>query len=140
LAAEHYHQAIKQPILERLKLGAYNNLGSLMKVNGDLSGAKAAYETCVAIAPEFALGHYNLGTTVRALGHLTDAIAHYQTAIHLNPGHAEAHQNLGVALLKLGRVEQSLASFGRAIALHSHHNPQQAEHLRRSLKEMGFQL
>ncbi len=140
LAAEHYHQAIKQPILERLKLGAYNNLGSLMKVNGDLNGAKAAYETCVAIAPEFALGHYNLGTTVRAMGHLTDAIAHYQTAIHLNPGHAEAHQNLGVALLKLGRVEESLASFGRAIALHSHHNPQQAEHLRRSLKEMGFQL
>lgn len=140
LAAEHYHQAIKQPILERLKLGAYNNLGSLMKVNGDLSGAKVAYETCVAIAPEFALGHYNLGTTVRAMGHLTDAIAHYQTAIHISPDHAEAHQNLGVALLKLGRVEESLASFGRAIALHSHHNPQQAEHLRRSLKEMGFQL
>jgi len=140
LAAQHYHQAIKQPIVERLKLGAYNNLGSLMKVNGDLNGAKFAYETCVAIAPEFALGHYNLGTTIRALGNITDAIVHYQTALRLNPDHAEAHQNLGVALLKLGRVEESLASFGRAIALHSHHNPQQAEHLRRSLKEMGFQL
>lgn len=139
-AAQHYHQAIKQPIVERLKLGAYNNLGSLMKVNGDLTGAKFAYETCVAIAPEFALGHYNLGTTVRALGHITDAIAHYQTALRLNPDHAEAHQNLGVALLKLGRVEESLASFGRAIALHSHHNPQQAEQLRQSLKELGFQL
>lgn len=140
LAAQHYHQAIKQPILERLKLGAYNNLGSLMKVNGDLNGAKFAYETCVAIAPEFALGHYNLGTTVRAMGNLTDAIAHYQTALRLNPDYAEAHQNLGVALLKLGRVEESLASFGRAIALHSHHNPQQAEHLRQSLKEMGLHI
>lgn len=39
-AITHYQTAIKLPIYPMLKLGAYNNLGSLLKASGDLNGAK----------------------------------------------------------------------------------------------------
>ncbi|HEY9646274.1 MAG TPA: tetratricopeptide repeat protein, partial [Chroococcidiopsis sp.] len=139
-AAQHYQLAIAQPIVERLKLGALNNLGSLRKATGDLTGAKLAFESALAIAPDFATAHNNLGMTLKALGKLPDAIAHYQQAIALNPDYADAQQNLAVALLKLGRVPESMAHFQQAIALHQQHNPPEAQRLREGLLQMGFQL
>ncbi len=137
-ARQHYQAAIQQPILGRLKIGAYNNLGNLLKSMGDLPGAKRVYQQCITIASDFAIGHNNLGMTLKAMGELSAAIAHYQQAIALNPSYAEAYQNLGVALLKAGQVPQSLEAFERAIALHSEANPEEAKRLRRGLLEMGF--
>jgi tetratricopeptide (TPR) repeat protein len=136
---QHYRTAIEQPILKSLKLGAYNNLGSLLKAKGALADARAIFEQALFIDPNFAIAHYNLGMTLKAMGKFHEAIAHYQTAIRLNPHHAEAHQNLGVVLLKLGKVPESLTEFGRAIALHEKHNPVEAQRLRQSLAAMGFQ-
>ncbi len=39
-AISHYQAAIKLPIYPMLKLGAYNNLGNLLKAAGDFNGAK----------------------------------------------------------------------------------------------------
>nr|WP_228035724.1 glycosyltransferase [Oculatella sp. LEGE 06141] len=139
-AEHHYQMAIAQPILERLKLGAYNNLGNLLKAKGALVEARATYETALTIDPTLVTAHYNLGMTLKAMGHMREAIDHYQTAIQLHPNHAEAHQNLGVVLLKLGRVPESMTAFGRAIALHEQRNPTEAKRLRQTLAEMGFQL
>ena len=137
-AIAHYQVATQLAIYPKLKLGAYNNLGNLRRADGDLTGAKTAYEMALEIEPNFAKGHYNLGMTLKALGCFKDAIAAYQQAIELNPTYAEAYQNLGVVLLKLGLVPESLAAFGRAIALHEQHNPNEAERLRQGLREMGF--
>lgn len=139
-AGMHYQSAIQQPILPRLKLGAYNNLGNLRKATGDLTGAKAVYEQALRVDPSFTMGHYNLGMTLKAMGQLEEAIAHYQQAIQLNPAYAEAYQNLGVTLLKLGKVAESLAAFERAIALHQQQDPTEAQRLRQGLQEMGFQV
>jgi tetratricopeptide (TPR) repeat protein len=139
-AAMHYQKALEQPILPRLKLGAYNNLGNLRKTKGDLVGAKAVYEQSLEVDPSFARGYYNLGMTLKAMGQLGEAIAHYHQAIQLNPNYAEAHQNLGVTLLKLGKVAESLAAFEQAIALHQQHDPAEAQRLRQGLQEMGFQV
>ncbi|MDX2211875.1 MAG: tetratricopeptide repeat protein [Oculatellaceae cyanobacterium bins.114] len=139
-AEQHYNAATQQPILEPLKLGAYNNLGSLQQAQGNFEGAKAAYEAALEADPEFAIGHYNLGMTLKAMGQLEDAIAHYKKALQLNPIYAEALQNLGVVLLKLGRVEESMAAFQRAILLHEQRNVQEAERLRSGLRQMGFEL
>ncbi|GAA6620586.1 glycosyltransferase [Scytonema sp. NUACC26] len=137
-AIAHYQAAIKLPIYPILKLGAYNNLGTMLKASGDLNGAKIAYETALKIAPSFTTGYYNLGMTLKAMNLLQDAIAAYQKAIQLNPKYAEAYQNLGVVLLKLGYVEDSLTAFRSAIALHEQHNPEEAKRLRQGLKEMGL--
>ncbi len=140
LALSHYRVATQQPILPPLKLGAYNNLGRLLKESGELAEAAIAFEACVAIAPDFALGFFNLGTTLRALNRLPEAIAQYQRAIQLQPDYADAHQNLGVALLKLGRTQDAQFAFKRAIALHMPERPEVAEGLRRELRRMGFEL
>ncbi|MBF2073012.1 MAG: tetratricopeptide repeat protein [Synechococcales cyanobacterium C42_A2020_086] len=137
-AEQHYRAAIAQPILECLKLGAYNNLGNLLKTRGDLNAALATYQTCIRLDAAFAQGHYNLGLTLKSMGQLEAAITHYQTAIQLNPRYAEAYQNLGVAWLKLGRVPESLDAFRQAIALHQEDQPAEAERLRQGLQSMGL--
>ncbi len=139
-AIYHYQHAIQQPIRDRLKLGAYNNLGSLLKAQGDLSAAQSCYQATLQITPDFAIGHYNLGMTYRAQGNLPQAIAHYQTALQLNPTHAQTHQNLGVALLKLGRIPESLEAFQKAIALLELQQSPEAERLRKALQEMGLEV
>jgi tetratricopeptide (TPR) repeat protein len=139
-AESHYRLAIQQPILLPLRLGAYNNLGGVLKARGDLAGAKKNYEMALKTDPTFATGHYNLGMTLKAMGQLTEAIAAYQQAIQLNPSHAEAHQNLGVALLKLGKVNESLTAFRQAIALHEQQQPIEADRLRQGIQELGLQV
>ncbi len=139
-AALHYQTAIKQPILPKLKLSAYNNLGNLLLNAGDLTNAKTAYEATLKIDPSFVAGHNNLGMTLKALGQMEEAIASYQKAIQLNPNYADAYQNLGVVLLKIGKVPESLSAFRKAIALHETHNPAEARRLRQGLQEMGFKV
>jgi glycosyltransferase involved in cell wall biosynthesis len=137
-AEGHYRTATQQPILNRLKIGAYNNLGGLLKAKGDLPGARMNYEIVTKIDPSLAIGHYNLGMTFKAMGVMPDAIDQYRQAIALNPTYAEAYQNLGVTLLKVGSVLESLDAFGQAIALYEQHDPQEALRLRQGLTEMGL--
>lgn len=136
----HYQQATQVPILPLLKLGAYNNLGNVLKTNCKLMEAKSAYEMALQIDPNFAAGYYNLGMTLKALGRFEDAIAAYRQALQLNPNYAEAYQNLGVVLLKVGNEKESLAAFRRAIALYEASNSSEAKRLRQGLREMGFQV
>ncbi|MBD1935165.1 MULTISPECIES: glycosyltransferase [Cyanophyceae] len=139
-AAKHYQAAIKQPIVPKLKLGAYNNLGNLLMAAGDFANAEKAYQTVLKIDSKLALGYYNLGMSLKAMGRLRDAIASYQHATKLHPEYAEAYQNLGVALLKIGNVIDSVEAFRQAIALHQQHNPEEANRLRQGLLEMGFKV
>ncbi len=140
-AIAHYQAAIKLPIYPILKLGAYNNLGNLLKEKGDLNGAKKAYETILKIDPSFVIGYYNLGMTYKAMGLFKEAIAAYVKAIDLNPEYAQAYQNLGVVLLKAGYVEDSLTAFKEAIHLHNKQNNHfAAEQLRKGLKDMGLEV
>ncbi len=139
LQAEHHYQAaLQQAIFPKLKLGAINNWGNLLKEKGDLAGAKTLYEQALDIDPTLAIAHNNLGITLKALGQIGDAIAHYKTAIELQPDYAEAHQNLGVVLLKTGQVEESLAAFRDAIALHEQAGSPEGDRLRQGLRDMGF--
>lgn len=141
LAMSHYRVALKQPIGDRLKLGACINLGSLLKAKGDLAGATQCFREAVAIAPDLPRAHYNLGTLLRLSGNPKDAVRHFQQAIQLDPNHAESHQNLGVALLSLGRVRESLAAFRQAIALHeAAHRTAEANRIRQELQTLNFEV
>lgn len=137
-AFKHYQTAIEQPILPQLKLGAYNNLGSLLQRSGDLLNAKKAYEFTIKIDSRFAVGYYNLGMTFKALGNFQEAISAYRKAIQINPEYAFAYQNLGVVLLKTGNFGESLEAFKKAIALHDSQNPQEAQRLRQELQALGM--
>ncbi len=137
-AADHYQQALEQPLLPILKLGAYNNLARLLQAEGFGVAALELYETAIAIDPQFATGYYNLGMLKRQQGDLAGAIAAYETALHLNPDKPEIHQNLGVALLQAGLIERSHQAFDRAIALYAHQSPAQGQQLQQQLLKLGF--
>lgn len=141
LQAEHHYQiAAQQPILPKLKLGALNNWGNLLKEKGNLSQAKVLYQQVLEIDPTLAIAHNNLAMTFKSLGQLTSAIDHYQIAIDLQPDYADAHQNLGVVLLKVGQVSESLAAFRRAIDLHEQQGSSEGDRLRQGLQDMGFSV
>ncbi len=139
-AQEHYQAATEINILPRLKLGAYNNLGNVLKEMGDLMGAKIAYEIALQIDPNLAIAHYNLGMTLRALGQYRPAIDAYRQGIQLNPNSAELYQNLGVVLLQVGQIMESQAAFQQAIVLYEQKHSPEAQHLRQALQEMGWKM
>jgi tetratricopeptide (TPR) repeat protein len=138
LAQSHYQTATQLDILPQLKLGAFINLGNVLKARNQLEAAQEAYAAAMIIDPNFAVGYYNLGMLLKHKGRFADAIALYQQAIKLNPNYADAYQNLGVVFLKVGNVAESLVAFQRAIELHEINNPSEAARLRQGLKEMGF--
>ncbi|MBL1210958.1 MAG: tetratricopeptide repeat protein [Geminocystis sp. GBBB08] len=139
-ALKHYRQAIAQPILDRLKLGAYHNLGSLCYQGKDFDNAIKLYQECLKIEPNFALAYYNLGLTYRVMGRNFKAIDAYQNAIKLNPDYPWAYQNLGVLLLKQGELEDSFKAFSKAYYLHKQQNPKVAEELKVELLNMGMDI
>jgi glycosyltransferase involved in cell wall biosynthesis len=134
-AVEFYQQAIAEPILDILKLGAYNNLGSLLLGHGLIDAAEELFSQCVAIDPIFARGHYNLGLARREQGDLLGAIAAYTIAIGLDPT-PQAYQNLAVALFKLGRQAESLRAFEQAILAYG--SDPMAKQLRQQLADLDL--
>lgn len=137
-AKKQYQKAIEQPILPILKIGAYNNLGSLLLNLGNLQEARQALLQTIKLDPNFALGYYNLGMVLKSMGQTDKAIAAYQKAIELNPNYAPAYQNLGVVFYKTGNMKESIETFQRAIALYEQQNPQLARELRKNLKGIGL--
>ncbi|MDY6784368.1 MAG: tetratricopeptide repeat protein [Cyanobacteriota bacterium] len=137
-AVRHYQEAIAQPILPQLKLGAYNNLGGLLQAAGEYQLAEKIYKEALKIDPNFAIAHYNLAMTYKAIGNFKEAIAACEASIRLNPDRGSAYQNLGVIWLKCGNFAKSEEAFKKAIALHQQRNPQEAQRLRQELQAIGF--
>jgi tetratricopeptide (TPR) repeat protein len=137
-AEMHYRQALTSPLPEPLKIGAYLNLGSLLKQQEQLLEAIELFTTITQIDPTQALAYYNLGTAQRARGHLELAISAYQQAIALAPGYAEAHQNLAVALFKLGQLPESLEAFQKALQLYQQTDPGAALRLKQGMQQLGL--
>jgi tetratricopeptide (TPR) repeat protein len=138
-AAEvNYRKALDVPIAEKLKLGAYLNLGALLKLKGDLDGAQTQYETAARIDPTQPMTYFNLGVVHRARGYLEPALRAYEYAILLDPNYGAAYQNLAVVLFKLGRLPESKRAFERAIALVKNSDPVESDRLRQGMKKLGL--
>lgn len=140
-AAKHYQKAIEQPILAQLKLGAFNNIGSLFQLIGDFKKAYQAYQNSIKIDPTFAMGYFNLGMTLKAMGKLSEAITAYENAIKYEANYAPAYQNLGVVYWKKGQILESTEAFKKALELHnSQNNLEEARRLQEGLQEIGINL
>lgn len=138
-AEAHYRQAIALPIAGILKLGAYLNLGALLKKKGDLEGAIAQYEAAARIDPTQPMTYFNLGVVHRARGYLEPALRAYEYAIVLDPNYGVAYQNLGVVLFKLGRLPESKRALEKAIALIQSADPGEGDRIRQTLKDLGLE-
>ncbi|WP_204106021.1 MULTISPECIES: glycosyltransferase family 2 protein [Spirulina sp. CCY15215] len=139
-AVIYYQAALAQNILPALKLGSYNNLGTLLFTAGEYQMAERAFAASIVADPSFAFGYYNLGMTLKAQNNFDMAIKAYNKAIELKPDYAQAYQNLGVTWFKCGKVDLGLQNMGKAIALLEMQNLLEAQRLRQELKEMGFEV
>ncbi len=101
----------------------YNNLALALKDDGQLEAALAAFDRALALAPDYANGHFNRGNLLADAGRYEEAIDSYRRALALDPGDAGAHCRLGVACGHLGRADEALTAFERALAI----NPDYAE-------------
>jgi len=137
-AVADYQQAITQPILPALKLGAYLNLGSALTLLGQPDAAITVLTEAAAIDPSYGLTYYNLGVAHRRRGDLPAAIAAYQQATTLQPDYAPAHQNLAVAYVKTGQMATAIVAFNRALALLDSQDPAAALALRQGIRGLGL--
>lgn len=95
----------------------HNNLGELLRLQGDLDGARACLQQAITLAPNYPEAHNNLGNLMGQLGKLDATIAAYETAIRLKPNYAEAMNNLGAALINRGDHAGAAAILRRAIGI-----------------------
>lgn len=135
-AIKNYQNALRQPILEPLKIGAYNNLGNVLIKMGAYNYAQQAYENMIDIAPDLPIGYYNLGIVFKAQKQYRQAIEAYEKAIKLNPQNGYYYQNLGVVLFKCARIKEGLEIFQKAINLHQQNNNPEALRLKEQLQKM----
>jgi Tfp pilus assembly protein PilF len=87
---------------------------------GDLAGAVASYEACLAAFERNAAAHSNLGYVLEKLGRLGDAVREQRRAVELEPTLAAAHYGIGTALAQQGDREGASAELRRYLALEPH--------------------
>ena len=111
---------------------SYNNLGNVLKDQGDLQGAKELYEKALKIKiaclgtenhTDVAMSYSNLGLVLKAQGDLKGAKEFYEKALKINiacygtENHtdvATSYMNLGDICLALGHLKEAEANFRKA--------------------------
>jgi tetratricopeptide (TPR) repeat protein len=112
---------------------AHLNLGVVLRLLGDLTGAKTHYEQALAIAvaaygpdhPEVATGRNNLGVVLRRLGDLAGAKTQLEQALAIDeaaygPDHPEVaddRSNLANVLHDLGNLAAAKTQLEQALAI-----------------------
>lgn len=99
----------------------HHNLGNVLRRQGDLAGAEAAYRRAIEIRPAAAESHNGLGHVHLACGRLERALECYRRAQTIDPEQCETLNNLGNALRRLGRYEEAETHYRRALALRPGH-------------------
>jgi len=94
---------------------AYNNLGNVLKAEGDLLGAESAYRKAIEIAPAYSNAHFNLGIVLEAMGRPAEARDAYKNALEIQPGFLPACFNMGNALKALGQFDDALEYYRRVL-------------------------
>ncbi len=131
-------KAIEQPILDQLKLGAYNNFGGLLYEAENYETALSIFEKTVEIDPSYADGYYNLGLVLKQLHRLPESIKAYKKALKLNPDNPAIYQNLGVAYLAFGSYNEAIKIWQKGLQLlKDQGNVSRAEMLQETLKALG---
>jgi tetratricopeptide (TPR) repeat protein len=113
-AAAAYRQivALRPDVAE-----TYNNLGNVLKDQGNLDEAAAQYERAAALNPGLFQAYNNLGNILREQGKLDQAVTRYEQALALEPNLTEVHINLGRVLKEQGKLDEAAARYECAVAL-----------------------
>ena len=96
---------------------AYNELGNMRALQGDLAGAYDNYLRAVTLDPTHAKAIHNVGLMALKLGRNDEAIERFGTVLALNPRLATTHFFLGQALIKTGDCPAAVEHLQKALEL-----------------------
>ena len=96
---------------------AFNDLGNLLTLAGDLERAKDVYRMALELSPEDSMIHYNLGLLHRLAGRHRAAVRELKRAVKLDDGDAWGHFQLALLLEEKGRSSGAVAHYARAFLL-----------------------
>jgi Tfp pilus assembly protein PilF len=118
LAKVHYRKAIQLwPSYEH----AMNNLGNILKSNGQFIEAESLFHSALKISPKFPACWMNLGIVQTHLNKLEEAEISYKNALKMKKVYPACHFNLGTLYLKADRSDSAVESFTKALMLDSRH-------------------
>ncbi len=112
-AREHLQQALT---LAPNDYDALNNLGNILKLDGDPAAAIAQYRKILEQNPRDAAAYSNVGNACQALGDLQSAAQMYETALALQPQLAQAHWNRALLWLQQGDFERGWPEYRWGVA------------------------
>jgi tetratricopeptide (TPR) repeat protein len=113
-AAEQFRTALAlQP---RFAL-ACNNLGNVLRLQGDTAKALDHFRQAVRLDPNLADAQTNLGQLLLELKQPREARSHCREAVRLRPNFPEALSNLGNALREIGRIDEAKGCYAEALRL-----------------------
>ncbi|GIX47094.1 MAG: protein FlbA [Candidatus Tectimicrobiota bacterium] len=94
----------------------HNNLGILLKAQGQYAAARQHYERAIALRPDWGVAYANLGHLCWQQGERSQAIQYYQQALACDPTLPEVYNNLGLAYLEQRQWEAARACLQQALA------------------------
>jgi hypothetical protein len=98
-------------------VGAWFNLGVVLKDAGDLEGAERAWRTALEAEPRHAQTLTQLGTLAAVGGDYATAESLLRRALEADPATAVAHVNLGRLFDRTGRPREALVHYEAFLAL-----------------------
>lgn len=102
---------------------SHNNLGVILKRQGDRGGAARHYREALRLRPDYPEAHYNYALLLESEGRLTGAATHYREAVLLRPDYVAAHHGYANLLRAKGRLSEAEEHYQQALRL----RPQWAE-------------
>ncbi|TFW71768.1 glycosyltransferase [Methylotenera oryzisoli] len=72
----------------------YCYYGLVLKGQGDLVNAAAAFKRAITLQPDYAAAYNNLGIVTKDMGDVATAVVYYRKALAINPGYASCYSNL----------------------------------------------
>jgi tetratricopeptide (TPR) repeat protein len=100
---------------------AYQGLAQVLRRQGKLAEAEAAYRISIQLNSDNAESLTNLGALLFDEGRFAEAERLYEQALYLRPELPDAHNNRGNLLRALGRIEEAARALERAIELDPTH-------------------
>jgi Tfp pilus assembly protein PilF len=113
-ATQAYQKVIE---LDPTYVEAYNNLGIVYQMMGDVDRAFGAYQKATEINPRYQKAYNNLGILLLRKERYEEAAEAFQKALAINPNSIESHINLGILFKKKGQWDEAIESYQKALAI-----------------------
>lgn len=116
----------------------YNNLGSVLRDEGNISEAIEVLQGAIYRMPSEAMLWNTLATVLAEDSRVEESLVFYSEALRLDPKMSRVWHNLGYAYSHLGRLEEALEAYDKALALTEFGHDEVETRHSRSICEIGL--